>query len=1457
MSKSKGIFGRRQTSPRARLALEPLESRVLFSSTIPGVQWDWMRELPGSSGAKGVALDGSGSIVMTGNDSYGALPECTNRHSGDQDAWVAKYAQDGTLQWTTYVGGRGLDFTEGIATDAEDSIYITGSSIEGTLPRAANRPPSRDQANGFLAKIDSSGGIAWTSYLGGEGGDLANALTVDHEGNILVAGSTWSNGFRGADDAASGGSDVFVAKVSPTGSLLWATRFGGSGDDRGWGIATNSTGDVFVTGSTASADLPGALNASPGGSSDVLLARVSTDGELQWTTRIGGSDSERGASIDCDDLGHVYITSWTLSEDFGALTNPDSADSGAVVTKTTTDGDVLWSTYVTDGQSGWNLARDVICTSGAVLVAGHARDGALIGVVGGSPGSNAYQIGFVSKLDPDGDIQWATYVGRDRWYYTGECSGIVLADSGNAIVTGRTAGVDAFIASLPASTPPEFELAGPATDVSVVRGADVDISWIDADPDDGAQIRLAIDPDDGATPWDNQNHLWIAEGIDEDSDGAGDVFAWDTTNARPGTYTIWGSVDDTTQPVSYSRAAGRVTVEPSPANTPPTLTLDAPAADVAVTQGQPVAIAWTAADPDDNAFIRLAIDPDDNATPWSDDDHTWLAATLSEDTDAGRFVWDTSGLLPGAYTLWAEIYDGTTNAPVYARATGSVTIAPIGTWQSGAVEVAVYDFEGDTDVDPANVRVRFGRNNTVSSITLLGDKPMTGLAITVNGATKVGAIRDERKGDPGDLSFIAVNSPVGKLHLKSGLTGANLNGAQIGSLSLPADADGDGRTDDATGLWINGNLGAMTVLDEIEADVFVGGNVGVLRANSLGDVSVVASGGIRKFITQEWERGSLLAGWVGALKVTGASKLGVLGDAGFDMALTGAGASKRSLGSLSVAHDLSDATWDIAGDVGPITIAGDVTHWTLDVHSSLKRLQAGHIVSANVTVNGAVQALVAAAWDNGRLAADRVGKVRIVGERAELVDGVQEPGFGAELVVGDGGVGSILVKYADFHGVESNGSIGNITVVGGDIFGRIISHDGRIGNITVKGTKWFSTHPPEFGGGGEGGVIGGNIHCTQIHANDVRGRSIGNITLVAGSLGTDVATEVRATGRIGNIVVKKLRYKDALVGEEVTDRWGDTVYDKYGDPVLRWSSRYAHQGGGIWVDLDTPGRLGKLTAVGADVMGAIHAGQGMGAVRALSILRHTSGRFAGIPYSTEVEDILRSDLRATLSAEPGERAVAIPAIIVSGGDITGDIHVVGRIGRIATKSIAVWSELDETAEVYGGGLRSTVCATRVGKVQLGPGTFDGVIDATSTIGNVTSYGGRMYGTLTARDAIGKVTVRVLAIPAGSIAKWWDGGWEWIPDNAMVFHDHDATIEINLGGTDGDVNPKATLGRILGIGADVYVSGSVPFSPAAARIESKSIRFVDTIREDWFTGDVTRTWLTLGGHVSNELSQLTP
>jgi hypothetical protein len=389
---------------------------------------------------------------------------------------------DPILIYSTYLGGSGDDFTNGIAVDSSGSVYVTGSTSSTNFPTANPLQPASGGGSydAFVTKFNPSGSaLVYSTYLGGSGDDSGNGIALDSSGNAYVTGSTSSTNFPTANPlqpASGGGSyDAFVTKFNSSGSVLvYSTYHGGAGEDKGLGVALDSSGDAHVTGSTLSTNFPTASPLQPahggGAFTDAFVTKFNPSGStLVYSTYHGGSRHDTGNAIAVDGSGNAYLTGTTRSTNFPtanprqpALTYIEYTD--AFVTKFNPSGNALvYSTYHGgfSDDYGQGIAVD---PTGNAYVTGYTSSSDFPTVKPLQPirGGDFYDA-FVTKFNSSGGtLVYSTYHGG-----SGNDTGhsIAIDSSGNAFVTGYT-----FSTNFPTANPLQPAIASPdAPDAYVTK----------------------------------------------------------------------------------------------------------------------------------------------------------------------------------------------------------------------------------------------------------------------------------------------------------------------------------------------------------------------------------------------------------------------------------------------------------------------------------------------------------------------------------------------------------------------------------------------------------------------------------------------------------------------------------------------------------------------------------------------------------------------------------------------------------------------------------------------------------------------------------------------------------------------------------------------------------------------------------------------------------------------------
>jgi hypothetical protein len=269
----------------------------------------------------GVAVDGSNNLYVTGQtESAGwALGGFDMDYNGASDAFVAKLSSAGACLWSTYLGGSGWDWGYGLAVDSSGNAYVTGTTESPAWTIGGFDTDHNGVSDAFVAKLSPAGASLWSTYLGGSSDDYGRDIAVDASDNVYVTGETQSSGWPNQvlDTTYHGDSDAFVAKLSSAGASLWSTYLGGAAGDWGYGVAADSSGNVYVTGTTESAGWTnGGFDTTYDGASDAFVVKLSPAGASLWSSYLGGSGAEAGYGIAVDSSGYIYATGQTQSSDW-------------------------------------------------------------------------------------------------------------------------------------------------------------------------------------------------------------------------------------------------------------------------------------------------------------------------------------------------------------------------------------------------------------------------------------------------------------------------------------------------------------------------------------------------------------------------------------------------------------------------------------------------------------------------------------------------------------------------------------------------------------------------------------------------------------------------------------------------------------------------------------------------------------------------------------------------------------------------------------------------------------------------------------------------------------------------------------------------------------------------------------------------------------------------------------
>jgi hypothetical protein len=353
--------------------------------------------------------------------------------------------------WATYFGGFGYESGNSIKTDSVGNILVTGYtySSSGIATSGAFQGVYGGNNDGYLLKFTENGTLVWATYYGGSDNDNTYCLSNTIQGNIVICGITGSkNGIASTNsfkDTLDGITDAFIAKFTANGTRLWATYFGGANLDYGYGICSDYQGNVVISGYTNSLNyisFGAVLQTSLTGFNDCFVAKFSSNGNMLWSGYYGGNNNDYGAGVACDQIGNIYLTG--LSSSSTGISTPNSyqpARSGSNVNndgyliKLNPNGLKIWGTYF-GGESEENARAIAIGTNGELYLIGITQSNAGIATTGAFQTIYKGKIdAFLAKFDTSGAIKWSTYIGGNGDDFAGD---IALDQEGKIILAGFT-----------------------------------------------------------------------------------------------------------------------------------------------------------------------------------------------------------------------------------------------------------------------------------------------------------------------------------------------------------------------------------------------------------------------------------------------------------------------------------------------------------------------------------------------------------------------------------------------------------------------------------------------------------------------------------------------------------------------------------------------------------------------------------------------------------------------------------------------------------------------------------------------------------------------------------------------------------------------------------------------------------------------------------------------------------
>ena len=381
----------------------------------------WATYFGGSADDVGqsIDLDASGNIFITGltfsSNGIATVGTHQTNNNGNGDTFLAKFSNNGIKIWGSYLGGENFDFANDIEIDNAGNPIIIGwtNSINNISTIGSFQDTYSGQDDVLFAKFDTNGQLQWSSYFGGVGFDTGLQVESDGVGNIIISGWTSSMSNIATPSGIQtiyGGStaDVFLAVFDGNGNRIWATYYGGSGNDYSDALFVTAGGDIYLSGSTDSPNniaSPSAFQPNIAGGYDTFLARFSNTGTKYWSTYFGGNNHDTAYRLRLGSDAGLYVLGHTLSTDVmgtsGAFQINKSGGQDVFLSKFENDGSLLWSTYYGGDANDFGYGL-VLNANDDIFINGNTEGSSnlsTIGVVQENYGGGL-QDGFLTKFAP-------------------------------------------------------------------------------------------------------------------------------------------------------------------------------------------------------------------------------------------------------------------------------------------------------------------------------------------------------------------------------------------------------------------------------------------------------------------------------------------------------------------------------------------------------------------------------------------------------------------------------------------------------------------------------------------------------------------------------------------------------------------------------------------------------------------------------------------------------------------------------------------------------------------------------------------------------------------------------------------------------------------------------------------------------------------------------------------------
>ncbi len=365
------------------------------------------------------------------------------------------------LLWAKQIGGLTEEYGKSVIVDAIGNTYSTGyfrGTVDFDPGTATYTLTSAGDWDVYVLKLDANGNFVWAKRFGSSGAsdDQAFAINIDASGNVYTTGYfrntvDFDPGVGTSSLTSNGQRDAFISKLDASGNFVWAKQLGGTGDDVGYKVCIDGSGNVYTSGyfnGTVDFDPSAATNTLTSfGGNDIFISKLDASGNYVWGKKMGSSSGDVGTCLTLDASGNLYVAGYyqgiaDLDPSAATFTVANAGSGDVFVVKLDALGNFGWAKTMGGTSFDCILSISLDATNNIYTT------GYFSGTADFDPSATAYTLTsagledvFVSKLDALGNFVWAKNIGG-----TGSENGnaIDVDATGNVYTTGQYYGTADF-----------------------------------------------------------------------------------------------------------------------------------------------------------------------------------------------------------------------------------------------------------------------------------------------------------------------------------------------------------------------------------------------------------------------------------------------------------------------------------------------------------------------------------------------------------------------------------------------------------------------------------------------------------------------------------------------------------------------------------------------------------------------------------------------------------------------------------------------------------------------------------------------------------------------------------------------------------------------------------------------------------------------------------------------------